>query len=57
MSDGVSPLIITLFSSGTTLLILYSDSGGCDGLLVALGIKPSVYDLGGYGPGACSLPV
>ena len=47
--DGVSSLITALFSSGTTLLIPYNDSDGCDGLFVALDIKPSVYNLGGYG--------
>ena len=56
--DGVSSLIITLFSSGTTLLIPYSNnSNDYNGLLIALNIKPSVYNLGGYNPDAYSLPI
>ena len=59
--DGVSPLIAALFSSVTTLLVPCSGGGGggsgcCDGLPVALGIKPGAYGLGGYGPGTCGLP-
>ena len=49
VSDGVSSLITALFSSGTTLLVSYGSSGGYNGLLIALGIKPGVYSLGGYG--------
>ena len=58
VSDGVSPLIAALFSSGTTLLITYGGGGGggCDGLPVALGIKPGACSLGGCGPGAYGLP-
>ena len=53
--DGVSSLIITLLSSVITLPVSYSSSGGYNGLLVALGIKPSACNLGGYGPGAYGL--
>ena len=55
--NGVSSLASILLSFIVTLLIFYGYSGGYDGLLVTLGIKPGVYGLGGYGPGAYSLPV
>ena len=48
VSDGVFSLITTLFSSGTTLLIPYNGSDDYDGLLIALNIKPGVYNLGNY---------
>ena len=32
-------------------------SGGYDGLVGILGIKPGVYNLGGYSPGACGFGV
>ena len=54
--DGVFLFIITLFSSGTTLLIpCGSGGGGCDDLLIALNIKPDVYSLGGCGPSVYGL--
>ena len=53
--DGVSSLIVTLFSSGTTLLIPYNSDVNYNGLLVVLGIKPGACGLGGCGFGACSL--
>ena len=55
ISDGVSPLIAALFSSGITLLIS-CNSNGYDGLSVVLGIKPGTYNLGGCGSNAYSLP-
>ena len=57
VSDGVSPLIAALFSSVMTLPVLCGCGGGCDGLSVALGIKPGACGLGGCGSGACGLPV
>ena len=45
--EGVSPFIAALFSSVITLPVPYSD-GGYNGLLIVLGIKPGVYNLGGY---------
>ena len=51
----MSPLITTLFLFLTKLSISYS--GGCDGLLVALGIKPSAYNLDGYNSGIYGFPV
>ena len=55
--DGVSPFINTLFSSVTTLPVPgRGGGGGCDGLLVALGIKPGACGLGSCGPGAYGLP-
>ena len=58
VSDGVSPFITALFSSGTTLLVTYNGGGGggYDGLPVVLSIKPGVCSLGNYGPDTCSLP-
>ena len=57
VSDGISPLITALFSSDTTLLVPYSGGGsGYNGLPVVLNIKPGVYNLGGYSPGAYNLP-
>ena len=53
VSDGVFFLIAALFSSGTTLLVLCGGNGGCDGLSIALGIKPGVYGFGGCGSGVC----
>ena len=53
--DGVSFLIITLFSSGMTLLVSYSGGGGYDGPPVVLNIKPGVYSLGDCGSNAYSL--
>ena len=56
--NGVSPLITTLFSSGTTLLVFCGGGGGgCDGLLVVLGIKPGVCGLGGCSLGAYGLSI
>ena len=46
--NGVSSFITTLFSSGITLPVFYSDNGGYDGLSVALNIKPDVCNLDGY---------
>ena len=56
VSNGVSPLITTLFSSGTTLLISYNNGSDYDGLLIALNIKPDVCSLNGYSPDVYSLP-
>ena len=56
VSDGVSSLIAALFSSNTTLPISYNGNSGCDGLSVALDIKPGACNLGGYSPGAYNLP-
>ena len=58
VSDDVSPLTNTLFSSVTTLPIP-DDSGdnGYDGLLVVLGIKPGAYNLGSYDFNAYNLPI
>ena len=47
VSDGVSPLITTLFSSVITLLVPYNN-GGYNGLLVVLSIKPGAYNLDNY---------
>ena len=55
--DDVFFLIITLFSSGMTLPVLCSSGSGCDGLLVALNIKPGAYSLGGYNPDTYNLPI
>ena len=49
ISDGVSFFIITLFSFGTTLSVSYNGNNGYNDLLIALGIKPGVCSLGGYG--------
>ena len=46
--NGVFPLIITLFSSVTTLLVPYSSDSSYDGPLIALGIKSDAYSLDGY---------
>ena len=48
VSNGVSPLIITLFSSGTTLLIPYNNNNNYNGPLVVLNIKPDAYNLDDY---------
>ena len=56
VSDGVSPFAVTLLSSIMTLPVPYGSSGGYDGLLVVLNIKPGVYSLGDYGPNTYSLP-
>ena len=58
VSDGISPFITTLFSSGTTLLIPYNSNsdGGYDGLPVVLNIKPGAYNLDDYGSNTCGLP-
>ena len=46
--EGVSPLIITLFSSIITLPVSGSSKGGYNGLLIALNIKPGVCSLDNY---------
>ena len=58
--DGVSSLIIALFSFGMTLLVSYNNnSNGYDynDLLIALNIKSGAYDLGSYNPGTYGLPI
>ena len=55
--DGVSPFITTLLSFVITLSVSYNDGDDCDGLLVALNIKPGVCDLDGYNPDAYNLPI
>ena len=55
--NGVFSLISVLLSSTMTLSVLYGYNGGCDGLLVALGIKFGVCSLGGYSLNVYSLLV
>ena len=55
--EGVSSLIVTLFSSVITLPVPYGGKGSYDGLLVALNIKLSAYNLGNYSPDVYSLPI
>ena len=55
VSNGVSPLIIALFSSVITLPVFCGSNGGCDGLSIVLDIKPGVCGFGDYGPGICNL--
>ena len=56
--DDVFPFITTLFSSDITLLIPYNNnSGGCDGLPVALSIKLNVCSLDDYNPNTYNLPI
>ena len=59
VSDGVSPLIITLFSSSMTLPIPYDNNGnyGYNDLLIALNIKPNAYNLDDYSPDIYGLPI
>ena len=58
VSDGVSSFIITLFSSGTTLLVpCGDDNNNYNGLLVTLNIKPGACSLGDYNPNTYSLPI
>ena len=52
--EGVSPLIIALFSSVITLLVICGNRD-YNGLPVALDIKPGVCGLGGYNAGAYGL--
>ena len=56
--DGISPLITTLFSSGITLPISYnSNNNYYNDPPIALDIKPSAYNLGGYNFGTYNLPI
>ena len=56
VSDGVSSLITALLSSVMTLPVPYNGGGDYNGLLIALGIKPGVYNLSSYDPNTYSLP-
>ena len=55
VSDGVSPLIATLFSSVMTLPVPSGSNSSYDDPLVVLNIKPGACSLGGYSPGVYSL--
>ena len=57
VSDGVSPFITALLSSIITLLVSCGSGGDYDSLLIALGIKPGAYSLGGYNPNIYGLSV
>ena len=53
--EGVSSLIITLFSSVITLSIPYSDKGNYNDLLIVLNIKSGAYNLDNYSPNIYNL--
>ena len=55
--DGVSSLIIALFSSVITLPVFNSGKGDYNDLSVALGIKPGAYNLDNYDPNVYNLPI